>query len=64
VRARSAESALRGQHVDPSSIASAVKALAHDIAPIDDIRSTARYRLSVAQRVLRDWLGGLKPADY
>ena len=56
VRARGAESALRGQRVDPSSIAAAIAALAQDIAPIDDIRSTARYRLSVAQRILREWL--------
>ena len=48
VRARGAELALRGQRVDPASIAAALAALAHDIAPIDDIRSTARYRLSVA----------------
>ena len=31
-------------------------ALAADIAPIDDIRSTARYRLRVAQQVLAECL--------
>ncbi len=56
VRARGAERALRGHRVDPLSVAAALAALAHDIAPIDDIRSTARYRLSVAQRILREWL--------
>jgi CO/xanthine dehydrogenase FAD-binding subunit len=56
VRARSAEGAIRGQRLDPAVIEAAVHALAQDIAPIDDIRSTARYRLSVAGRLLREWL--------
>jgi CO/xanthine dehydrogenase FAD-binding subunit len=56
VRARSADAAIRGQRLDPAVIETAVHALAQDIAPIDDIRSTARYRLSVAQRLLRQWL--------
>jgi CO/xanthine dehydrogenase FAD-binding subunit len=59
VRAVAAESALRGQPLDQSSIRAAVDALALDIAPIDDIRSTARYRLSVGRRILREWLEGL-----
>ena len=60
VRARSAEDAIRGHRLGadvPHMIEAAVQALARDISPIDDIRSTARYRLSVAQRLLRDWLG-------
>jgi len=56
VRARQAEAAIRGQPLDAAAVEAAVHALAQDIAPIDDIRSTARYRLSVAGRLLRDWL--------
>jgi CO/xanthine dehydrogenase FAD-binding subunit len=56
VRARQAEAAIRGQRLDAAIVEAAVHALAQDIAPIDDIRSTARYRLSVAGRLLRDWL--------
>ena len=61
VRARSAEAAIRGQRLDPAVIEAAVRALARNIAPIDDIRSTARYRLSVAQRLLRQWLQQVAP---
>ena len=37
----------------------AVNELARDIAPIDDVRSTARYRLRVAQNLLAEFLSGL-----
>jgi CO/xanthine dehydrogenase FAD-binding subunit len=30
-----------------------------EIRPIDDVRSTAEYRLDVAVRVLRAWLLGV-----
>jgi len=51
LRARGAEAALaRGD------IEGAVAAVASDIRPIDDVRSTADYRRGVAQNVLRDLL--------
>ena len=51
LRARSAESSLaRGD------VQGAVAAVAVDIRPIDDVRSTAVYRRTVAQNVLRDLL--------
>ena len=56
VRARAAETALRGQPLSGSSVAAARRALADDTVPIDDLRSTARYRLSVAERVLAEFL--------
>jgi CO/xanthine dehydrogenase FAD-binding subunit len=56
VRARQAEAVIRGERIAPAVMEAAVQALARDIAPIDDIRSTAGYRLSVAGRLLRDWL--------
>jgi len=53
LRARGAEAALaRGD------VGGAVAALAADIRPIDDVRSTADYRRMVAQNVLRDLLDG------
>jgi CO/xanthine dehydrogenase FAD-binding subunit len=60
IRAARAEDALRGRALDADAVASAERALAADIAPIDDIRSTARYRARVAANLLRDFLTGRK----
>ena len=57
IRARAAEAALRGRSLDARAIASAREALAREIAPIDDIRSTARYRMQVAGNLLEEFLG-------
>ena len=54
VRCLKAEAALRGRHVDREAIRLAQDALRQDIAPIDDLRSTARYRERVAQQLLAD----------
>jgi xanthine dehydrogenase small subunit len=59
VRALSTEAALRGQTPDVGVIAAARAALAHEISPIDDIRSTARYRLRIAQNLLEEFLKSL-----
>jgi CO/xanthine dehydrogenase FAD-binding subunit len=56
VRATAAEDELRGRHLDESTIAAAAQALLSGIAPIDDIRSTARYRARVAVNLLREFL--------
>jgi CO/xanthine dehydrogenase FAD-binding subunit len=56
IRARRAEDALRGRRLDPPAVAAAEQALLSDIAPIDDIRSTARYRTRVAINLLREFL--------
>jgi CO/xanthine dehydrogenase FAD-binding subunit len=56
VRARTAESVLRGRTIDPESIASARRALSQDISPIDDLRSTANYRLTVTGNLLEEFL--------
>jgi len=58
VRCPAAESALRGRSIDERSIADATTALAGDIEPIDDLRSSARYRLRVAQNLLSEFLSG------
>jgi CO/xanthine dehydrogenase FAD-binding subunit len=58
VRAIRAEAALRGRTLDAETIAAAEQALVTEIAPIDDIRSTARYRARVAGNLLREFLQG------
>jgi CO/xanthine dehydrogenase FAD-binding subunit len=60
IRARRTEDALRGQTLDPDSLRRAQQALASDVAPIDDIRSTARYRLNVAQRLLGEGVSEIR----
>jgi xanthine dehydrogenase iron-sulfur cluster and FAD-binding subunit A len=47
---------LQGVNITPKIIAAAMETLAREIAPIDDIRSTARYRLRVAQNLLKEFL--------
>lgn len=56
VRCRSAESAVRGRRLNAETIAAAAAAVLDDIAPIDDIRSTARYRTRVAQNLVAEFL--------
>ena len=56
VRAARAEAALRGRAIDADAIAAACDALHQDIAPIDDLRSTARYRMLVARNLLEAFL--------
>jgi len=59
LRAVKTEDALRGRSVTTAAIAAARETLAREIAPIDDIRSTARYRLRVAQNLLGEFLSRL-----
>ena len=56
VRALATENALRGQPLEANTIAAAERTLLTEIAPIDDMRSTARYRTRVAQNLLRQFL--------
>jgi len=62
IRARHAEAVLRGSALDAQRLESAVAALSQDIAPIDDVRSTAAYRGTVAGRLLREFLRMLTAA--
>ncbi|MGE5837138.1 MAG: FAD binding domain-containing protein [Acidobacteriota bacterium] len=62
LRARQAEAALRGRPLDGATLAAAQQALASDISPIDDLRSTARYRLAVAQNLLGECLETVRVA--
>ena len=52
VRCPGVESVLRGRTLDDKLAAAASLALEHDIAPIDDMRSSAGYRLRVARNLL------------
>jgi CO/xanthine dehydrogenase FAD-binding subunit len=52
IRARGAEAALADRSPTPETADAAAEALASEIEPIDDVRSTAEYRRAVAARVL------------
>jgi len=52
IRASSAEAVLEGAAPTPETADAAAAALAAEISPIDDVRSTADYRRAVAARVL------------
>ena len=53
------ERLLIGKTVAPSLLEAARKAAAAEIQPIDDIRSTARYRAAVAANLVAEFLGKL-----
>jgi CO/xanthine dehydrogenase FAD-binding subunit len=59
VRCARTEEVLRDRTIDAELIAAARASLLNEIAPIDDVRSTADYRLRVAQNLLEDFLTGL-----
>ena len=56
VRCVEVEATLRGRMLDADLMAAAAAALPRDVTPIDDLRSTARYRLRVAQNLLIQFL--------
>jgi CO/xanthine dehydrogenase FAD-binding subunit len=56
------ESKLRDKAIDADSLAAARAALAAEISPIDDLRSTRNYRLRVSLNLLEDFLLKLRPA--
>jgi CO/xanthine dehydrogenase FAD-binding subunit len=56
LRAAETEKVLRGERPTPALLEATQKILAREIAPIDDLRSTARYRVRVAQNLLAQFL--------
>ena len=62
IRCVQTEVALRGQRVD-SLLKLGRDALAREIVPIDDIRSTADYRIRVSLNLLDDFLTTLQSLD-
>jgi xanthine dehydrogenase FAD-binding subunit len=59
VRARKLEAYLAGGGRD---VAEANRLVGEDVAPIDDVRSTADYRRRVVANLVADWVGGLDKA--
>jgi xanthine dehydrogenase small subunit len=53
IRATAAEAVLLGRPPDPAAADAAAAALAGQLRPITDVRSTAAYRLDVAQHLIR-----------
>lgn len=62
LRCLKTEDSLRGLKIDEGVIEKAKTALAGEIVPIDDIRSTRNYRLKVSLNLLEDFLMQLAPS--
>jgi CO/xanthine dehydrogenase FAD-binding subunit len=60
VRCVKTEAVLKGQSLGPAAVDAAKEALSKEIAPIDDFRSTAQYRLRVALNLLEEFWRQLK----
>ena len=60
VRCVQTENALKGKKPDAATVQSAQASFLREISPIDDIRSTANYRLQVASNLLADFVATLK----
>ncbi|HSY30776.1 MAG TPA: 2-oxo-4-hydroxy-4-carboxy-5-ureidoimidazoline decarboxylase [Verrucomicrobiae bacterium] len=63
LRLRETEKVLRGKEIGPALILLATKTAAHEIQPIDDIRSSARYRRAVTANLVAEFLNGFNEAD-
>jgi CO/xanthine dehydrogenase FAD-binding subunit len=57
-RLRSVETFLTGRKLTPAVIQDASELVTADVTPIDDIRSTATYRLATSRRLLESFLEG------
>jgi carbon-monoxide dehydrogenase medium subunit len=68
VRARSAETLLRGQRLEAGLIDAAARAASEDARPIDDIRGTARHRRAIVEalagRTLRSAMQMAQGANF
>jgi CO/xanthine dehydrogenase FAD-binding subunit len=62
LRLSETEQMLTGKQIDPSLIDTARKSVMKGIRPIDDIRSTARYRTAVAGNLVAEFLEKLAAA--
>jgi CO/xanthine dehydrogenase FAD-binding subunit len=56
LRLRETESVLQGKRIDPTLLRLARATAAAEVQPIDDIRSTARYRAAVAGNLVAEFL--------
>jgi CO/xanthine dehydrogenase FAD-binding subunit len=64
LRLSETEGLVNGQKIDQSVLQLARKAAASEIRPIDDIRSTARYRAAVASNLVEEFLLRLGTGEY
>jgi CO/xanthine dehydrogenase FAD-binding subunit len=62
LRLRETERTVKGRRIEPELIQVASRAAAAEIRPIDDIRSTARYRTAVAGNLVAEFLERLSVA--
>ncbi|HYL85549.1 MAG TPA: FAD binding domain-containing protein [Candidatus Angelobacter sp.] len=56
LRLHETERIVEGKRIDPAMVRAAAKIAAMEIRPIDDIRSTARYRVAVAGNLVAEFL--------
>ena len=56
IRCVKTEASLRGRPINQLLLEAARAELAREIAPIDDLRSTANYRMTVSLNLLQDFL--------
>jgi len=59
LRLSTTERLVNGQHIDAALLLGAGKTAMEEVQPIDDIRSTARYRLVVLKNLVTEFLGQL-----
>jgi CO/xanthine dehydrogenase FAD-binding subunit len=59
LRLRETERLVKGHRIEPELIRLASRTAASEVRPIDDIRSTARYRAAVAGNLVAEFLEGL-----
>lgn len=55
-RMRQAEASVRGKYLTHGVVSAASELVGREIAPIDDVRSTSDYRLTISKRLLVDFL--------
>src|ERR1700690_3509132 len=60
LRLAETERIIKGKRINPPLVQLARKTAAAEIQPIDDIRSTARYRAAVAGNLVAEFLDGLR----
>lgn len=63
LRCEKTEAFLKGKPIDDATISAAQAELIKEIAPIDDIRSTAKYRLRVAANLLEEFLKTVRDGE-
>lgn len=63
LRLTDTEQTVRGKRIDPPLVELAQKTAAAEIRPIDDMRSTARYRTAVVGNLVTEFLEGLAVSE-